>query len=268
MGATSPGAVWEIRHSLSSTLESNGATSETTGDVLSGNAESSKTPVFGQIGFVSRPAIAEGGKSAAERVVLVTSDSDVIIAGRDVRGQKIAGNLKDGEACAYAPGGQAKVLFKANGGLALMTTADNTETGPTVSFVMDPDGLVAEAPWGRLRFDATGFHVTTHGGAGIHAGQAGLPAPLDSFSSYVSLQGQLAQIEASAISHGAAAGVSEPAVKATSLLAYLTGLEAALVTAVNAAGPGGPAASTALATAIAGLQAAKAAAVSTSSAVT
>jgi hypothetical protein len=261
--------IWKLVHALSSTLAPNGAVTLVTGDVLSGNAEAVDTPKFQTPGFVSRPATPDSGKSAAEYVVLTTSDSDIAIAGRDVRGTKISGNLKDGEACAYAPGSQAKILFKANGGLALMTTADNTETGTTVSLVLDPDGMVMDAPWGRLRFDATGFHATTHAGAEIHAGQGGMPAPLDQFSTYVSFSADMAQTEASAISHGAAAGESEPAAKATSLVAYLTGLEAALVTAVGATGGSTSAgAASALATAIAGLQSAKAAAISTSSAVT
>lgn len=265
MGALSPGDLLETQHVLYATVEANGAISISIGDAKAESTVDQRVPVFQSWGWVALCAPPAAG-SGAETIVWKTSGADVAIAGRDVRGMKIAGNLTMGEACAYAPGSQARTVYKIGGGVTHMTTADNTETGETVYSATNPDGFVQLAPWGKATFDATGFHVTTHSGAQIHLGGMGAPAPLDAIGAYATLSAPIVHIEGTAVHLGTATGVAEPVVKATSLVAYLSGLEGAITALASAITPtgGGPAALAAFSATVATIQALKVSLVSLS----
>jgi hypothetical protein len=69
------------------------------------------------------------------------------------------GNLKEGDIAFNGGSGAARIILKANGGIVLMTTDDNSPSGNAIFFKLDTNGLLIVTPWGTLRFDKTGFHV-------------------------------------------------------------------------------------------------------------
>lgn len=141
--------------------------------------------------------------------------------------------LLKGEAIFYGP----KANFArchADGSISMLTTDDGTVTGQSIFCKVSPDGFAWVAPWGKMTFDATGFHVITVSGASLHMGGLSCPAPLSALSSYAKLSAQMVQVEGSAVSMGATAGAPEPIAKATATNLALDALSAAL-SAVNAA---------------------------------
>jgi len=165
---------------LSTDIADNGTITCQTGDVVSRQVFCANNEWWQPAGFASRPAKPEPGKAACQGVMLNRGDHDVCIGQKDIRGQAIYGNLKDGEFCAYAPGAQGRVSGKADGSVTIYTTDDNTADGNGVYFKVAKDKFQFMAPWGRLTFDATGFHVLTASGARLFMGALSAPAPLDS----------------------------------------------------------------------------------------
>ncbi len=152
---------------------SSGAITAQIGDVQNGRVEDFNCPVFQQWGFVSRPLTADPKDSnkpskelsASTAVALRSIDSDVIVAGRDLRSSEIAGQLQPGEACVYASGGQARVLLKANGSCTVYTTADNKKSGTSVAVSVSPSGIKIVGPWGAITMDVDGIQMAESGGA-------------------------------------------------------------------------------------------------------
>lgn len=165
---------------LTTDIADNGTVTAQTGDVVTKEVGGANAEWWQHVGFASRPARSEPGTAACQAVKLNRGDHDTCIASRDLRGQAIYGNLKDGEACVYAPGAQGKVSFKADGSVTLYTTDDNTPNGNGVYLKLAPDKLQFIAPWGTLTFDETGIHVTTTSGATWDMGSLSPPEPLAS----------------------------------------------------------------------------------------
>lgn len=141
--------------------------------------------------------------------------------------------LKHGERIEYGSAGQF-TRYHADGGISHFTTDDGTPDGRSVYSQVRPDGFRWVGPWGKLVFDATGFHVLTAGGARIDLGSiGGLPAPLDALTSYAKITAAIIQQEFTVAAEGSVAGIPEPIAKATSTLAALTAIQAAL-TAIGA----------------------------------
>lgn len=164
---------------LGTTLDDKGTILAQTGDVVGEEVASDNAEMWQHIGFASRPAKAQGGKSACQAITLNQGSNDLIIATRDLRGSQIYGNLGEGETCIYAGGpegtSQAKVLVKADGSITLYTTDDNTPNGAGVYFRIGPDKLSFIAPWGRLLFDAAGLHIETQNGGGFDLSNVNSP---------------------------------------------------------------------------------------------
>src|SRR3990167_5738707 len=129
------------------------------------------------VGWASRPSKPDAGKKAAQGLTLSAGDHDVCIASQDVRCLDQYGNLDFGEFCAYAAGedakAQARIIGKKDGSVTLFTTDDNTKDGKSVYFRVAPDGFMWVAPWGKLVFDATGFHLLHASGASFDLGGIG-----------------------------------------------------------------------------------------------
>lgn len=162
--------------------EDTGAILAQCGDVIGEKVSSQKAEIWQPQGYVSRPARAQPGKSAAQAINIKRSDQDLCIAIRDVRALKIAGSLKDGETCLFAPGSdgnaQGCVLLKQDGSISLITTDDNTEAGKTCQLRFGPDGLTITWPFCSLRIDADGVVLTHTAGFVLSALKAaGIPAP-------------------------------------------------------------------------------------------
>jgi len=151
----------------------------------------------------------------------------------DPRSRVVLPILKKGETLLYGCAGNF-VRMHADGRISIFTTDDNTPNGKTISLQVKPDGFLFSAPWGKITFDATGFHVLHSSGAAFDLGAiGGLPAPLDAIGSYIKLTAGMVQREATIIADGTAAGVAEPVAKATTLLAVLSSIAADL-TAIQA----------------------------------
>lgn len=201
-------------------------------------------------GFISRPADPVADASGAPDTSNACNVMFALEGGRghawvleDPRVVPFLPTLRPGEAMFYGAAGQF-VRCKADGSISLMTT-DATVPGPAGSPILNgrnifldikPTGLVFVAPWGRLTFDATGFHVRTQGGARLDLGSiSGLPAPLDKIDTYASMSAAMVSMEGSVVSQGPTTGTAEPAAKAITLTAYLTALAAAVQAVLTAA---------------------------------
>ena len=196
-----------------------------TGDVVTQTAEADNVELWGPLGYIVRPSKPQAGKAAAECITLRRGDRDIAFCARDQRGQLLSGNLNDGEVCLYAGGAdgnaQARIMLKADGSVALLTTDSNTPTGKVVTLRMSPSELRFAAPWGSLVFDASGLHIKTKsgptrldmGGMSVPGLPSALTAPL---SSYIALTAGVIRNVAANVFNGAGA-VFFPAVASPAL---------------------------------------------------
>jgi hypothetical protein len=181
------------------------------GNIVGKTVTSTNVEWWNHVGFLSRPPKAEPGKTSARAVVVPCGQHDAIIASEDDRGLELAGNMKEGETIVYGAGetgaAQGRVIIKQDGSVTILTTDDNTKDGKSVYVRVKPDGIQIIAPWGKIVFDRTGFHVLHSSGASIDLGAiGGLPPPLDSFSSYARLTASAVDIKASTQSSGGGVG--------------------------------------------------------------
>jgi hypothetical protein len=122
------------------------------GSVVGETSDSDEADWWQHVGFASRPAKPEAGKSAAQAVIVRQGDRDAVIASQDLRGLELYGNLRDGETCIYAPGAdgaaQARVLLKADGSINLLTRNGNDANGASVGVFIAADGSITLAGTG------------------------------------------------------------------------------------------------------------------------
>lgn len=184
---------------LGTQLNTRGSISAQIGDSVTGDAESNDCAYWQQVGFASRPSDAQSGKSSAQCLAFEQGDRDIIFATKDIRGQEIYGNLSAGETVMYAPGadgeGQAKVSLKGDGSVTLFTTDDNTSDGNGVYLRLDKNALSFIAPWGRMVFDKTGFHVEIQNGASLDLSGVNLPGPLAGMSSSAKISASIISVD-------------------------------------------------------------------------
>lgn len=123
------------------------------------------------------------------------------------------------------------VRLRDDGSITLSTFLDADPDSYSIFLRVSPDeGLLCETPWGRLSFGPDGFHVRHSSGARIDLGAiGGMPAPLDALASYVTISAAIASIEASAVSQGTDAGLTN----STAVGALIT-LLGAMATAIDA----------------------------------
>ena len=130
--------------------------------------------------------------NAAQALAFVNNDQYVVFATRDTRTQFATGNLKAGETSVYAPGSSARTTYKLDGSVNHIT---QTSDGSQVYLQVSPTALSFFAPWGRLVFDATGFHLATSSGATFDLGAMNGPLA----GSYASLTAGTVSIPASTV---------------------------------------------------------------------
>lgn len=165
-------------------------------------------PVWGQFGFVSRPAEPDGD-GAAMAVFEVDGDQKTVTSTRDLRMAAKLPDLKPGESMCCGFAGQF-IRFHQNGGLTLFTTTDGTPDGDAIYLKLVPDdgvepspGLVFESPWVRVMCGKLGFRVLHSSGAELELGAlGGLPAPLDALGSMAKLKAGIVSIQGGAVSIG------------------------------------------------------------------
>lgn len=135
------------------------------GDSVVGDVESQAAEQWQQSGFASRPAVAAYGRSSCQVIGIRQGDRDVVIAQRDARSAAIYGELETGETCVYATAGMARVLFKADGSVTMLTTSDNTSSGTTLTMTLSPtQGFIVSTPWGGISIGPNGFQAFTQDG--------------------------------------------------------------------------------------------------------
>jgi hypothetical protein len=197
---------------LSDTIDSvTGTVLSQLGSITEEYVYSDSAETYQDIGFASRAAKVNKGNKAAE-CVAIKGDRDIIIARRDVRGQQIYGNLKEGETCVFGGGidglAMGRVLMKQDGSVVLYTTDTNTEAGHAVYLKLSPDGLHFVAPWGTLTFDANGFHMITAAGpridlGGLSLSTLGLPdSILSAVTSYANISAGTISLKGNIINCG------------------------------------------------------------------
>ena len=101
-------------------------------------------------------------------------------------------------------------------------------SSPPFTMNVGPSGFVISGPWGSLRLDDSGFHVTTTSGASFDlGGVAGLPGPLSAVSSSSTLTAGSISMHGNTVIGAGAIGQA-PGVNGTFLLAKLAAIDAAL----------------------------------------
>lgn len=126
-----------------------------TGDAATGEVEADNVTWMQHVGLISRPPKPVAGKQSAEAVSLRFHDHDVIVASRDLRGLELAGQLGEGETCIYAAGpdgkGQARLLVKGDGAIAMYALKGNAPGGDSVTMQLLPSGEIHLAgPFGGV----------------------------------------------------------------------------------------------------------------------
>lgn len=158
----------------------NGATgivSAQLGSVASESVDTTDAEWWQHVGFISRPAAATAKQSACQAVTIRRGDRDVIVATRDLRGITLAGQLKDGETCIYAPGAdgsaQGRILLKADGSVSVYSRTDGAAKGMVISVTPSSDTIaIVNAAGFGLIIDGNGVRLTAKD-AGLSLGADG-----------------------------------------------------------------------------------------------
>lgn len=198
-----------------------------------GDTGSAPLEMLHQHGFASRPLDPDVDAATQTAVGCVVqyayqgSGQGFAWVSGDPRSLAKVPRLQKGESIQYGPQGNF-VRCHADGSISLATTDDGTFDGRSIFLRVLPTGLVFSFPFGRLTFDATGFHVLHSSGARIDLGAiGGMPAPLDALNSYATLSARMVSLQGSATSLGTDAGLTNQTAVAA-LLVEIGLLRAAL----------------------------------------
>lgn len=209
------------------------------GSVHGETVDSEQAEWWQQQGFVSRPPKPAPGKQATQAIVFRTGDYDIAFASQDLRGLDLYALLNYGEICAYAAGedglAQARSVWKKDGSINHYTTDTNTKDGTSVYERIAPDGISWVAPWGTLKFDATGFHINHSSGAQLSLGGIyGMPSPLDQIASYFRITAGTVNHDTSNMSTGGAADLPKQLASAEACAIAIASLQAQLAAVTKA----------------------------------
>lgn len=140
-------------------------------------------------------------QEAAQAVAYVRNDQWIVLGTRDTRTQFTPGNLQPGETAVYATGSPAQTIHKLDGSVTMATIASSDNTSQ-VYLSVSPTALTFMAPWGRLVFDATGFHVATATGAQFDLSGIAAPGPLSSVSTFANINAAIINMNGSSVNLG------------------------------------------------------------------
>lgn len=176
----------ETAASTGTSSAANGSTVITIGSAESGEIFSTNTELWHPAGIVSIPALpnaVNNNVDCSQVMYLERSDDCIAFATRDTRTELLGGNINPGETVIYNST-TARVALKSDDSITMMCmSSDGTNK---VSFGINPTSLFFMAPWGRMVFDATGFHLATISGAQLDMGALNFPG-LSSLASFVNL---------------------------------------------------------------------------------
>jgi len=141
----------DIGHDIMTTSvnQNNGAISAQIGDAVNGEVVCDNAEWWQHVGFASRPSRAERGASACQVLSHETSGRDICYSSRDLRSQKAAAALKEGETIIFASGpngaGTGSVHLHDDGSAARIDTIvknGNGSGGADVKLSVSSDGTV------------------------------------------------------------------------------------------------------------------------------
>ena len=136
-----------------------------------------------------------------------------------------------GETIVHSSFGQFSRYF-ADGSIAHCTTDKGGDpSGQTVASWVTPTSFEQHASFGQMVFDATGYRVSTLGGARLTLGYAGGLVP--GLGAYARLSADMVSIEGAAVTLAPSGGIPGPVVKAEQLMVVLDTVALAL-TAIQA----------------------------------
>lgn len=144
---------------------------------------------------------ANTSKEAAQAVAYVRNDQWIVLGTRDTRTQFTPGNLQPGETAVFATGSPAQTIHKLDGSITMATIAASDNTSQ-VYLSVSPTALTFMAPWGRMVFDATGFHIATVSGAQFDLASIAGPPGLSSLSSFCNINAGIVSIPSSTVNLG------------------------------------------------------------------
>ena len=149
------------------------------GSVVGKTVDTDGAEYWQQVGFASRPPKPDAGKEAAQAVSIKGGDRDTVIATQDLRGLKLYGSLEHGETCIYAAGedgkGQARILLKKDGSVALYTLQGNDENGQSCTIQLLPSGEIHLAtPFGGISITDGKMTLLSASGAGVECSASGV----------------------------------------------------------------------------------------------
>lgn len=184
----------DIGHDVLTTVRNtkNGAISAQIGDAVSKETCADGAEWWQHVGFASRPAKAEPGKSACQVLSTERTDRDICYASRDLRGTLAYGELGEGETCIYANGpnasGTGRVMLTDDGTEATVTIETkqgNASNGTPVTIKVSSIGQVVITAGastvtidqsGTVTIDATNIELGGSGGTSIVKDAAALQA--------------------------------------------------------------------------------------------
>ncbi len=167
-----------------------------------------KVPVKGARVYVLIPHGMEGVPGAGVIIASVTP------------GVERSSNIVAGEATLSAQNGHGRIRVKADGSVTMYTSDSNAKDGSAIFLRVSPTGLEFCSPFGRFRFDRSGFHVATAGGGSLDMGGIDLSAVpgigalpsnvTDALTGYCTITSPQFHVESSMITFGPGA-VHHPA---------------------------------------------------------
>lgn len=183
------------------------------GSAESGEMQSAEAEVWGSPGIISVPALPDktaNNTDSAQCLYFSRNNQNIVFAVRDTRTMSRAGNITPGETCVYAPNGKGRVLLKKNDAVTLVT---EDADGGNITFTISPTGMYFKSPFGKMTFDATGFHVANATGARIDLSAIGAPGPLASvIGSSCTIAASSVSINSGTINLGPSMGAFLPAI--------------------------------------------------------
>lgn len=178
-------------------------------------------------GFAARPADPDPDGTSCQVLYAFDNSESYAWLANDPRVQSKLPPIKPGETFVYGSTG-AFLRMGNDGVISLFTTDDTTIHGRSVFQQIGPTGFTFVFPFGKMTFDATGFHVLHNSGARLDLGAIAAPAPLNALSSYATLSAAMVHVEGSAVHVGTATGVPQPGAMATAVLALATAVQGVL----------------------------------------
>lgn len=180
------------------------------------DGKSSDIPNDGEHVIVARPADME------------TAPGSYYVIGRTMPDPKWIPNRKSGEKLIQGPN-DSFIRIKQDGTLYIFVKAGEGDTGRPVQIELSADGFRINHPHGEAYCDTDGFGMSHSSGAAFSGGAiAGLPAPLDAFSSFLNMRAATVRLNAQAVVLGPQGGLDN-LMRATPTLSTLDAMQAEIV---------------------------------------